>query len=82
MAQEFLLMALPSVSLFLVPIYALIIFQEGERALGMLGLFFTLLEWKAENKTLVTIGSSLFALIISVGDSLLNGGVLTRTENK
>lgn len=53
----FLLSALPSVIL-LVPTYALIIIQEGERAPGILGLFFTLLESKEKIKRSLPLAES------------------------
>lgn len=72
--------ALPSV-LVLVPTDALIIFQTGERPSGIFGLFFSLLEWKAENKTALTIAGSLFTLIISVGVAYLTLYLTVRRIN-
>lgn len=58
--------ALPS-ALILIPTDALLIFQQGDRPTGIVGLFVSLLEWKAEHKTILTITSGLLTLLISIG---------------
>ncbi|MEH7344906.1 hypothetical protein V7122_13720 [Bacillus sp. JJ1532] len=65
-----LIAALPSV-LVLIPTDALPIFQHEGRPTGIFGMLVSLLEWKNDNKTFLTIICSIFTLIISVGVTLL-----------
>lgn len=58
--------ALPT-ALILIPSDALLILQQGERSTGILGLFVSLIEWKAEHKTALTITGGLLTLLISIG---------------
>ncbi|WP_102275457.1 putative ABC transporter permease subunit [Cytobacillus massiliigabonensis] len=73
--------ALPS-AIVLIPTDVLFILQEGENPPGVLGLFFTILEWKAENNTLLTISGTIFTLIISVGVACLTLYLSVRRINK
>ncbi|MBP2239776.1 ABC-2 type transport system permease protein [Cytobacillus eiseniae] len=58
--------AFPSL-LVLIPTDTLNLFQDGEKPIGIVGMLFTMLKWKAANMAILTVISGLITLLISVG---------------